>query len=187
MKPRTSDRYAAPAITLHWLIALLIVVAFAVGLKLWGLPLSPLKFKLIAWHKWLGVTILALVLVRIAVRAVCTVPPLPAHMGPIEQRIAHLGHLALYLLMLAVPLSGWAMSSAYGIPVVYLGVIALPPLLPADPQLAATVKDVHQLLNLLLALSVAGHVLVALKHHVLDRDRLLDRMRFGRGRTEPRE
>lgn len=187
MKPRTTTRYAAPAIALHWLIALLIVIAFAVGLKLWGLPLSPLKFKLIAWHKWLGITVLALVLVRIAVRAACTVPPLPAHMGPVEQRIAHLGHLALYLLMLAVPLSGWAMSSAYGIPVVYLGVITLPPLFPADPQLAASIKAVHQLLNLLLALGVAGHVLVALKHHFVDRDRLLDRMRWGRAQREPRE
>jgi cytochrome b561 len=175
----TSTRYAAPAIVLHWLMALLIVTAFAVGLKLWGLPLSPLKFKLIAWHKWIGITVLGLLVLRIVVRLACKVPPLPTHMSPGEQRIAHAGHLALYLLMAAVPLAGWAMSSAYGIPIVYFGKITLPQLLGADPQLAIKLRLLHQSLNLLLALTVTGHALVAVKHHVVDRDGLLDRMRLG--------
>lgn len=174
-----TPRYAAAAILLHWLMAALIVAAFIVGLKLWGLPLSPLKFKLIAWHKWIGISVLILLLARIAVRLACRVPPLPTHMTPAEQRIAHAGHLLLYVLMAAVPLAGWAMSSAYGIPVVYFGKITLPALLGTDLALGAQLKLLHQSLNLLLALAVIGHVLVAFKHHFIDRDGLLDRMRPG--------
>lgn len=172
-------RYALPAILLHWLMALLILAAFAIGLKLWGLPLSPLKFRLIAWHKWAGISVLILLAVRVAVRLACKVPPLPAHMSPREQRLAHAGHLALYLLMAAVPLAGWMMSSAYGIPVVLFGILPLPALGGMDLALAAQLKLVHQALNLLLALTVAGHVLIALKHHFVDRDGMLDRMRPG--------
>jgi len=185
MKP--SPRYAHAAIFLHWLVALLIVSAFAVGIKLWSLPLSPFKFKLIAWHKWLGMSILFLVVLRILVRLVSKVPPLPLHMSPAEQRIAHLGHLALYLLMLAVPVSGWAMSSAYGIPVVFFGVFTIPTLLAKDLLLAPTLKTVHQGLNLLLAAGVLGHVLVAFKHHFIDHDGLLDRMRFGRNPSQGKD
>jgi cytochrome b561 len=183
----TSPRYTLPAILLHWLMALLIVAAFAIGLKLWGLPLSPLKFKLIAWHKWAGITVLILLLLRIVVRATCKTPPLPAHMTRHEQRLAHAGHLLLYALMAAVPLAGWAMSSAYGIPVVYFGKLALPPLVGANPALASSLKLLHQALNALLALTVAGHVLIAFKHHFVDRDGMLERMRPGGKTSHPQK
>jgi len=177
-----TERYATPAILLHWLVALLILGAFALGIKLFGMPLSPMKFKLIAWHKWLGVTVFTLVILRIIVRLATSVPPLPRHMSERDQRLAHLGHLGLYLLMLAVPLSGWAMSSAYGIPVVYLGIWRLPSLLATNLDLAAQLKTLHQGLNLTLAALIVGHVIVALKHHFIDRDGLLDRMRFSSGK-----
>lgn len=176
---KTPDRYPAPMIVLHWLLALAILCSFVVGLKLWGMPLSPWKFKLIAWHKWLGMSILALVLLRVVVRLCSAIPALPQHMSAQEQRVAHLGHLALYGLMLAVPLSGWAMTSAYGIPVVYFGLWRIPALLATNPDLAPQLKTLHQLLNAALALSIVGHVAVALKHHFVDRDGLLTRMRFG--------
>lgn len=175
-----TQRYAPAAILLHWVIALLIFGAFAIGLKLWGMPLSPAKFKWMAWHKWLGVVILLLVVLRILVRLRHPAPALPAHMSSNERHITHLGHLALYLLMLAVPLSGWAMSSAYGIPVVLFGVLPLPELLARDLTLAANIKLLHQGMNLALALCIVGHVLAALKHHFIDRDGLLDRMRPAR-------
>ncbi|MBV8049450.1 MAG: cytochrome b [Paludibacterium sp.] len=179
MKPANNPRYAVPLVVLHWVMALLIVVAFAVGLKIWSLPLSPLRLKLILSHKSAGLTILLLLALRLLTRAATRVPPLPAHMSAGEQRLAHLGHLALYALMLAVPLSGWAMSSAYGIPVVFFGIAHLPDWVAADPALAENLKWLHRGLNLLLALTVSGHVLFALKHHFLDRDGMLHRMRLG--------
>jgi cytochrome b561 len=175
---KTTERYSSPAIVLHWLVALLIICAFGVGLKIFGMPLSPWKFHLIAWHKWLGMTILALVALRVVVRLLSTTPALPSHMSSAEQRVAHLGHLALYALMLAVPLSGWAMTSAYGIPVVYLGLWRIPPLLATNLDLAPQLKTLHQWLNWTLAACVVGHVAVALKHHYIDRDGLLTRMRI---------
>jgi len=185
MKP--SSRYATPVILLHWLVALLIIGVFIVGLKLWGMPLSPAKFKWMAWHKWVGLTILALVLVRLLLRMATRVPPLPEHMSLPAQKMAHLGHLALYLLMLAVPLSGWAMSSAFGIPIVYFGVLPLPELLAPDMALAPMLKTLHQGLNLALAAAVAGHILVALKHHFIDRDGLLFRMSLRRPTPQQKE
>ncbi|BEV72235.1 cytochrome b [Paludibacterium sp. THUN1379] len=179
MKSAINARYAKSAVLLHWLMAFLIIACFAVGLKIWSLPLSPLRLKLILSHKSTGILILSLLALRVLVRLFSKVPPLPDHMGPGEQRLAHLGHLALYLLMLAVPLSGWAMSSAFGIPVVAFGVVHLPALLPADQALGEQLQLVHRGLNLLLALTVIGHVLVALKHHFIDRDGMLNRMHLG--------
>lgn len=183
----SAPRYSSPAILLHWLMALLIISAFVAGVKIWGMPLSPAKFKLIAWHKWLGITILGLLVLRILVRLGTNAPALPGHMSVSAQRMAHLGHLALYLLMLLVPLSGWAMSSAYGIPVVYFGVVTVPALLAASPELAPWLKTLHQALNLLLAICVIGHVVLAFKHHFIDRDGLLNRMRFGRSSPAKKE
>jgi cytochrome b561 len=175
-----NDHYSPPALVLHWLMAILIAAAFFIGLYLHGLPLSPWKFKLISWHKWIGISVLALVVLRILVRLTGKAPPLPSHMSRLEQGAAHLGHLVLYLLMIAVPLTGWAMSSAYGIPVVFLGRFRLPDLISVDPVLAPQLMLLHAWLNWTLAALVVGHVLVALKHHFIDRDGLLDRMRPGR-------
>ncbi|TDR78473.1 cytochrome b [Paludibacterium purpuratum] len=183
MKPANNARYAAPMVLLHWLMAILIVTAFAVGLKIWSLPLSPLRLKLILGHKSAGIAVLLLLALRVIVRLASHVPPLPAHMSPIEQRLAHLGHLALYVLMLAVPLSGWAMSSAYGIPVVFLGVLHLPEWIASDPTLAEQLRWLHRGLNLLLALTIVGHAFFALKHHFFDHDGMLNRMRLGGSRS----
>ncbi|RMD02241.1 cytochrome b [Aquitalea palustris] len=173
---KSSERYSSPAIALHWLIAGLIIATFIAGLLVSGLPLSPAKFKYIAWHKWAGITILALVAVRLLVRLLKRPPALPAHMNGLERLLAHGGHLALYLLMFAVPLTGWLMSSAYGFPVVLFKLVQLPDLVAQNEQLAATLKTVHETLNWIMAACVAGHVLAAIKHHVIDKDGMLYRM-----------
>ncbi|MBV8680303.1 MAG: cytochrome b [Aquitalea sp.] len=173
---KSSERYSAPAIALHWLIAGLIIATFIWGLVVSGMPLSPAKFKYIAWHKWAGISVLALVVVRLLVRVLKRPPELPAHMGPMERLLAHGGHLALYVLMFAVPLTGWLMSSAYGFPVVLFKLVQLPDLVAQDEQLAATLKTVHEALNWIMAACVAGHVLAAVKHHVIDKDGMLFRM-----------
>lgn len=167
--------YTRTAIALHWLVAVLILCSFALGLYMVELKLSPTKLKLYSWHKWLGVTIWLLIVVRLAWRLTHKPPPMPAM--PAWQRIAaSITHVALYLLVLTIPISGWLFSSASGFPVVYLGVLQLPDLVAKDKALAEVLKEVHGTLNWLMLTLVIVHVGAALKHHLIDRDSVLHRM-----------
>jgi cytochrome b561 len=175
MTPTDVPRYHPIAIAFHWLLAAAIVVSFGVGLYMTGLPLSPQRLKLYNWHKWAGVTILALSALRLLWRLMHR-PPEDLPMAPWQRNAAHLTHHALYVLFFAVPLVGWAYSSAAGFPVVAYGVLPLPDFVPVDKVLAELIKPWHGRLAWLLALLVLGHVGAALKHHFVDRDRLLHRM-----------
>jgi cytochrome b561 len=137
--------------------------------------MSPLRLKLFNWHKWAGITILALSALRLLWRLAHR-PPADVPMAAWQRRAAHLTHFALYLLFFLVPLAGWAYSSAAGFPIVVFGVIPLPDFVPVDRALAEILKSSHHLLAFALALVVLGHVAAALKHQFIDRDGLLHRM-----------
>jgi cytochrome b561 len=171
-----NDRYTSTAIALHWLMALLLLALFSLGLYMADLPLSPLKLKLFSWHKWAGVTAFLLVLLRLVWRAAHRPPELPASMPPLMRAAAHAGHALLYLLMIAIPLSGWLMSSAKGIPTVYFGIWQLPDLLEKNKELGQQLTEVHEWLNWLLAATVVGHAAAAFKHQFVERDGILMRM-----------
>ncbi len=174
-------RYDHVAVALHWLLALMLAVSFSVGLYMHDLPLTPLRLKLFNWHKWAGITILTLSALRLLWRLTHRPPPdLP--MAPWQQRAAHWTHRLLYALFFAVPLAGWAYSSAAGFPVVVFGVLPLPDFVPADRALAETIKPLHGMLAWMLAALVVVHVAAAAKHQWIDRDRLLLRMMPGRDR-----
>ena len=175
-----SARYTRTAVALHWIMVLLLATLFCVGLYMHDLPLSPWKLKVFSWHKWAGVTAFLLVLARLAWRATHRPPALPAAMPAPLRRVAHAGHALLYVLMAAIPLTGWLMSSAKGFQTVYLGVLPIPDLLGKDKELGQTLQQVHFALNLLMAATVAGHAAAALKHHFVDRDDVLQRMLPGR-------
>ncbi|MCH8179455.1 MAG: cytochrome b [Proteobacteria bacterium] len=180
----TQARYTRTAMLLHWVLALAILGAFAMGLYVHDLPFSPAKLKLINWHKWAGVTILALSLLRLVWRLTHRPPALPTRIEqamPAWQRAAHHGtHHLMYLLFFAVPLLGWAYSSAKGYPIVWFGVLPLPDLVSPDPALAEALQPLHALAAWgLIGLAVL-HVAAALKHQFIDRDGLIDRMRPGR-------
>lgn len=168
-------RYSTPAIALHWLLALMIGASFAVGVTMTELPFSPQRLKLYNWHKWAGVTILALSALRLGWRLLRR-PPAAVPMPGWQRTAAHLAHGGLYLLFFAVPLVGWAYSSAAGFPVVLFGALPLPDLVPADKALAELIKPWHERLAWGMALLVLLHVAGALKHHLIDRDGLLLRM-----------
>lgn len=172
-------RYTGVAITLHWLLALGIVGAFGVGLYMTGLTMSPTRLKLYNWHKWAGVTILALSAARLLWRLGHR-PPADLPMPAWQARAAHATHGLLYLLFFAVPLSGWAYSSAAGYPIVWFGVLPLPDFVPVDKALAEQIKPLHAWLNYGMAALVVAHVAGALKHQFIDRDGLIQRMRFDR-------
>lgn len=169
-------RYTGTAIALHWIVAAAIIGAFTVGLVAVELAVSPLKLKLYSWHKWIGVSIALLVVARIAWRLRFPAPALPPDMRRWKQHVASGTHASLYILMLAVPVTGWLMSSASGFPVVYFGALTLPDLVAKDKALADTLKLLHYALNKTLLLLIVLHVAAALKHHVIDRDNILARM-----------
>lgn len=170
------NRYSGTAIALHWLTALLIFAAWPLGMVMTGMPLSPLKLKLFSYHKWLGVTVFVLALAHLAWRARHAPPALPASIAPWQQRAAHGLHAALYLLLLAIPLSGWLMSSAKGFQTIYLGVLPLPDLVGKNKALGEILENIHTALNYGLLAVLAGHIGSALKHQYLDRDGVLARM-----------
>jgi cytochrome b561 len=168
-------RYTGTAIVLHWLLALGLVAAFAVGLYMADLPLSPQRIKLYNWHKWAGVTILALSFLRLGWRLTHK-PPADVPMSPVQRSAAHAAHHVLYVLFFAVPLVGWAYSSAAGFPIVVFGVLPLPDFVPVDKALAEAIKPWHGRLAWLMVIAVLAHVAGALKHQYIDRDNILSRM-----------
>jgi len=177
-----SARYSGPAIALHWLIALLMCCGFGLGLYMVELRFSPQKLTFYSYHKWIGVTVFTLAVLRLLWRFLHRPPPLPASVPPWQQAISGAIHVLLYVLMLGIPLSGWIYSSAAGVPTVPFGISALqlPDLVARDRDLATSLKFVHLALNYTLAGLVLLHVAAALKHQFVDRDGLVWRMLPGR-------
>ena len=171
-----SLRYTRFASVLHWLLALFITGSFVFGLYMVDLPFSPARVKQYNWHKWAGITILALSALRLLWRLGHRPPALNANTPVWQARASHATHALLYTLFFAAPVAGWAYSSAAGFPVVYFGLFRLPDLVARSTELAETLKLTHRVLTYSLAALVGLHVAAALKHQWIDRDRLLARM-----------
>lgn len=176
----TQIRYTGTALALHWLTALLIFCGFGLGLFMTGLEISPDKLRYYAWHKWLGITVFLLATARLAWRATHSAPPLPETMPAWQIRASRAAYVLLYVLMVAIPLSGWIYSSSTGVSVVYLGLVPLPDLIPKDREIAKILLLLHKALNYVLAAVVTVHIAAALKHHFVDRDDVLARILPGR-------
>ncbi|HBN50380.1 MULTISPECIES: cytochrome b [Thalassospira] len=165
----------------HWLIAILFVTMFAIG---WYMDLLPLGLEKLAWisrHKSIGVTILLLVVLRIIWRLA---EQTPEGLGEKawERQAAKLAHFALYAVMLAMPLSGWLMSSAANFSVSVFGLFTLPDLVGPDKALYEQLRFTHWILSWVIVGLVGLHVAAAFKHHFINRDATLRRMLPGTGK-----
>ena len=173
----TTDRWGGISQLLHWTIAVLILGIGIVGLVMGELPRSPKYFWVYTAHKSMGLTVLALVIVRIGWRLYAGAPtPVPG--TPRWQALlASATHGAIYLLILAMPLSGWLYDSASGLrPLRWFGLAEVPKLVAPDEALAASAHGTHEWLFWLLIALVVGHAGAALYHHFIQRDRTLARM-----------
>lgn len=175
----TSDNYQWGGIaqTLHWIMAITIIVLGIVGLIMGEMPNTPAKIQVYNLHKSAGLTVLALALLRLAWR-IFDQRPLDSPTMPCWQKWAARGvHVALYLLMLALPLSGWLFNSAKDFPLRWFGLISIPSLTSGqNSALARLAHEVHETLFWVLIGILVLHVGAALKHHFYDRDNVLKRM-----------
>lgn len=181
-----------PARLLHWVMGIAILFLLGVGFYMAEVLTETdsdtlmLKYDLVQTHKSWGFTVFVLALIRVIWRLANRAPELPEQMGPLERAFAHAGHIALYLAMFAMPLSGWLMASAstmqdaYGIKNMVFGLFELPdPFQPGTEGLETLFKRIHFYTGLTLTVLLATHVGAALKHHFIDKDDILRRMTRG--------
>ena len=172
----TTARWGAVSQLLHWLIVVLLIVQVTLASMADDLPLGMKKLGLLARHKSFGITILGLAVLRLVWRWVNPTPLLPGTLKPYERVLANFTHAALYILLFAMPLTGWMMSSARGFPVSWFGFFQLPDLVPKNKSIYDAMLETHEALQWVLYTVVALHVLAALKHHFMLKDNVLKRM-----------
>lgn len=176
----TAENYGSLAKFLHWSIVILIVVQYVLAETADELPDGLEKLQVLTRHKSFGMLILGLALVRIAWKVMNKGLPAPVGEGLIKKAAAA-GHGLLYLLILVIPLSGWAMSSAANYPVTFFGWFQFPALVAENHDLHEALEEVHETLFNILVLVAVGHALAALYHHFRLKDDVLKRMSpFGR-------
>lgn len=173
------SRYTTPAIVLHWTIAVLIVGMLGVGTWMTDLKVSPTKISLYTWHKWMGLTVLLLVLIRLGWRLRHSAPALPAGLPNWQLLAAKMSHIALYVLMLAMPITGWLQNSAAGFPLTWFGLFKVPALIARDKASFAFWQQTHEVLAMVLMVLIAVHLLAAIKH-ALARDGVFSRIWFAK-------
>jgi cytochrome b561 len=183
----SSNRWGSLSQLLHWLIVVLIAAQVALALTAKELPRGPMVRTLVGYHKSVGITILALAVIRLAWRWMNPVPALPDTIEAHEKALARLTHGALYVILFAMPLSGWIGSSAHGFPVKWFNLFTVPALTGKDLPLSSIMSEVHYVLAISLGLIVLLHIAAALKHHFVLKDDTLRRMLPGSADTAPYE
>ncbi|CAN5393513.1 cytochrome b [soil metagenome] len=168
------QRFSPAQRVLHWLMAVCIIAMLFIGVGMVS-TVAPAYLQLVSIHKPLGIAILILAVLRLAVRLRLGAPPLPLDMPPVMKLAARLSHYAFYVLMLALPLIGWAMLSAADYPVMVLG-LHLPPIVPADPSLHSALWKAHQFLALAFFALILLHLAAALFHAWVRRDGVFESM-----------
>ena len=170
------QRWGAVSQLLHWLIVVLIVVMAWLGLTMTDLPTSPYKIRVYSLHKSIGMTLLALVLLRLAWRAFAGRPDDLPGTPTWQHRLAGATHGLLYVLLLAVPISGWVMNSASGFPMPWFGLFNVPAITGRDRALHELSETWHEWLFWALVVIALVHAAAAVYHHLFQHDATLARM-----------
>lgn len=162
--------------SLHWIIVLLVLAQFCVGPYAADLPLGIERLKLLSFHKSLGITVFALVILRLLWRLYTPAPKLPAGMQPLQRFLAHFSHVALYGLLFTLPVLGWLTSNASNLTVRWFYLFNLPNLVAPDRDLAKLTKELHDAGAWCLLALVILHVAAAFWHEFARHDGVLRRM-----------
>jgi cytochrome b561 len=171
----TKDGFGIISIIIHWLMALLIIGLLAEGLYMERISISVQKLELYGLHKEFGILVLMLVVVRLIWRIENITPSLDSLIY-LERLAARSMHIAFYIFMFLLPLTGWAISQAAGLPVSFFGLFLLPDFIRPNEHLQQLFTEIHEWLAYALILAICGHVAAALKHHFIDKDTILKRM-----------
>ena len=173
------DRYGAVAILFHWSMALLVIGLAALGLYMVTLPdvgFNTNKVTLVLYHKEFGLLVPVLLATRLAWRVTQILPRLVEHLPDWQKIAARFVHLSFYALLFALPMTGYLMSSAAGIPVSFFGLFMLPDFVHRDYDLFQRYVAIHQWLGYVLILFIFVHAGAALRHHFVFKDDTLRRM-----------
>jgi cytochrome b561 len=172
----SAERYGAIAQLLHWLIVALLGVQVTTALLADDLPLGVQKLVMLGRHKSFGMTIFGLAVLRLLWRLANPTPALPLTLKPYERGLARVTHVLLYVLLFAMPLSGWIMSAAKNYPVSWFHLFTWPNPVAPNKHLAEFMVDMHETLAYVLLVTASLHILAALKHHFVLKDNVLKRM-----------
>lgn len=184
MSLNPTNKYSGLAMTLHWLVGIAVIVTWRITEAAEHAPNREARSEIMGNHFALGVVIFVLVASRFVWRQMNPPPaPIASHTGW-ERMLAKINHLAMYTLMLVMPLAGWFAMSLYGSPISVWGVVDVPALpVTANPDLAGQIFDIHAIAGTTLLVLIAVHVLATLKHTFLDKDGTVFRMLpFGRAK-----
>lgn len=170
----SKNDYGVIAIILHWVMAILLIALLGFGIYMVDLPVGLEKLKLYGWHKEYGLLALFLVISRLSWRLGNILPRLDIPLWEIIT--ARTVHWIFYAFMFAVPITGWLITSAAGLPASFFGLFVLPNLIAPNPHLVESFEAIHKWLSYGLIATLCLHVCAALKHHFIDKDNVLRRM-----------
>lgn len=176
----THDSYGSVTKIFHWTIATIIYIMLTIGFVMGNISNDSLADKLYYYHKATGITVLGIMVLRMLWRIINIRPKLPESVPKWQRLASSAVHYGLYILLFAMPLSGWIMSSANGTPPSVFGLFQMPAIVATNKAVTKTFAEIHELLAFVLIAFIVIHVAAALKHYFIDKDQVLQRMLPGK-------